>query len=146
MNNSSKNISVIGAGLAGSECALQLADKGFQVDLYEMRGKLMSAAHKTDQCAEIVCSNSFGSMSPASAPGQLKSEAAKLNSYILKAALEAQVPAGQALGLDRVAFAKRVTEIIEAHPRIRLIREPVNSLKDVPRRSSRSTKTSLFHL
>lgn len=133
MADFSKPISVIGAGLAGSECALQLAAKGFQVHLYEMRGKVMTAAHKTDQCAEIVCSNSFGSLSPASATGQLKIEAGQLNSFILKAAFEAQVPAGQALGLDRVVFASKVNQLIESNPNIRLIREPVTSLNEIPR-------------
>ncbi|MGE3972966.1 MAG: methylenetetrahydrofolate--tRNA-(uracil(54)-C(5))-methyltransferase (FADH(2)-oxidizing) TrmFO [Bdellovibrionales bacterium] len=128
-----KRISVVGAGLAGSECALQLAHKGFQVDLYEMRGEVMTAAHKTDQCAEIVCSNSFGSLSPISAPGQLKWEAQQLNSFILKCAFEAQVPAGQALGLDRVVFAKAVTKLIENHPNVQLIRKPITSLEEVPR-------------
>src|SRR6218665_3512237 len=96
-----QKITVVGAGLAGSECALQLADMGYSVVLYEMRDKTMTPAHKTHKFAELVCSNSFGSMGEVSAPGQLKWEAQKLNSHILQAAYEAKVPAGQALGMDR---------------------------------------------
>src|SRR5207253_3445275 len=94
---SNKIISVVGAGLAGSECALQLANKGYKVVLFEMRDKTMTPAHKTGKFAELVCSNSFGSLGEVSAPGQLKWEAQKLDSPILKAAFESQVPAGQAL-------------------------------------------------
>src|SRR6476469_3241969 len=95
-----KNISVVGAGLAGSECALQLAHMGFSVTLYEMRGQKQTPAHKTTNFAELVCSNSFGSLGEVSAPGQLKWEAEQLSSYILKTAKECAVPAGQALGID----------------------------------------------
>lgn len=126
-------ISVVGAGLAGSECALQLANEGFQVDLYEMRGVKLTPAHKTDQCAELVCSNSFGSLSEVSAPGQLKWEAEQLSSYILKAAKDFSVPAGQALGIDREKFANRVTELVSSHPNITLKREVVSSLDQIPR-------------
>ncbi|MBY0553645.1 methylenetetrahydrofolate--tRNA-(uracil(54)-C(5))-methyltransferase (FADH(2)-oxidizing) TrmFO [bacterium] len=128
-----KRITVVGAGLAGSECALQLAHKGFEVVLYEMRGTKPTPAHKTDQFAELVCSNSFGSMSEVSAPGQLKWEAEQLNSFILKAAKEASVPAGQALGIDRERFAKKITEMVEAHPKITIKREAVLSLDQVER-------------
>lgn len=128
-----KRITVVGAGLAGSECALQLAHKGFEVVLYEMRGTKPTPAHKTDQFAELVCSNSFGSMSEVSAPGQLKWEAEQLNSFILKAAKEASVPAGQALGIDRERFAAQVTQMVEAHPNITIKREPVLSLDQVER-------------
>lgn len=128
-----KRITVVGAGLAGSECALQLAHKGFEVVLYEMRGTKPTPAHKTDQFAELVCSNSFGSMSEVSAPGQLKWEAEQLNSFILKAAKDASVPAGQALGIDRERFATQVTQMVEAHPNITVKREPVLSLDQVER-------------
>lgn len=133
-NQSKKNtISVVGAGLAGSECALQLAHKGFKVDLYEMRGVKPTPAHKTDQCAELVCSNSFGSLSEVSAPGQLKWEAEQLHSFILKAAKDFAVPAGQALGIDREKFASHVTELVSQHPNITLKREVITSLEQVPR-------------
>lgn len=128
-----KKITVVGAGLAGSECALQLAHMGFDVLLYEMRGIKNTPAHKTTFFAELVCSNSFGSLSDVSAPGQLKWEAEQLNSYILKAAKEAAVPAGQALGIDRDLFAKKVTELVENHPKITIKRECVVSLETIER-------------
>ncbi|MBX3039484.1 MAG: methylenetetrahydrofolate--tRNA-(uracil(54)-C(5))-methyltransferase (FADH(2)-oxidizing) TrmFO [Bdellovibrionaceae bacterium] len=126
-------ISVVGAGLAGSECALQLADRGFSVVLYEMRQHVMTPAHKTGDFAELVCSNSFGSLGEASAPGQLKWEAEKLGSFILQEAKIAAVPAGQALGVDREKFAASITARIKAHPRIEIHHEPVLSLDQVPR-------------
>lgn len=126
-------ISVVGAGLAGSECALQLAHKGFQVDLYEMRGVKQTPAHKTTDFAELVCSNSFGSLNEVSATGQLKWEAEKLSSFVLKAAKENAVPAGQALGMDREKFAQAVTAMIQAHPNITIKRETISSLDQVPR-------------
>lgn len=129
----SKKISVVGAGLAGSECALQLANRGFEVVLYEMRGVKPTPAHKTDHFAELVCSNSFGSLSEVSATGQLKWEAEQLGSYILKSAKETAVPAGQALGIDREVFAKKITEMIEAHPKITIKREVVSSLDQIER-------------
>ncbi|MES2803012.1 MAG: methylenetetrahydrofolate--tRNA-(uracil(54)-C(5))-methyltransferase (FADH(2)-oxidizing) TrmFO [Bdellovibrionota bacterium] len=129
----SKTITVVGAGLAGSECALQLADLGYQVDLIEMRGVKQTPAHKTDHFAELVCSNSFGSMGEISAPGQLKWEAEKLNSYILKHAKAAFVPAGQALGIDRERFAQAITEEVAKHPNINVKREVVTSLDQITR-------------
>lgn len=128
-----KVITVVGAGLAGSECALQLAHMGYQVDLYEMRGVKSTPAHKTDFFAELVCSNSFGSMAEISAPGQLKWEADHLGSAILKNAKTAFVPAGQALGIDRDRFAMAVTEQVQNHPLINVKREIVHSIEDLPR-------------
>jgi len=132
-NHSNKTISVVGAGLAGSECALQLAEKGYKVVLFEMRDKTMTPAHKTGKFAELVCSNSFGSLGEVSAPGQLKWEAQKLGSKILEAAVFAQVPAGQALGMDREVFSAKVTEMIRNHPNIEIRNEVVTSLDQVPR-------------
>jgi methylenetetrahydrofolate--tRNA-(uracil-5-)-methyltransferase len=126
-------ISVVGAGLAGSECALQLADKGHKVVLYEMRDKTMTPAHKTSKFAELVCSNSFGSLGEHSAPGQLKWEAAQKKSHILQIAKEAAVPAGQALGMDREVFSALVTERIKNHPRIEVRNDVITSLDQVPR-------------
>ncbi len=126
-------ISVVGGGLAGSECAYQLAQRGYEVDLYEMRPKTMTPAHKTSDCAELVCSNSFGSLSEESAPGQLKWEAEQMNSLILQCAKEAHVPAGQALGVDRERFAQFVTEKLRQHPRIHFHEQVVRSLDEVPR-------------
>ncbi|MFN7824534.1 MAG: methylenetetrahydrofolate--tRNA-(uracil(54)-C(5))-methyltransferase (FADH(2)-oxidizing) TrmFO [Pseudobdellovibrionaceae bacterium] len=126
-------ISVVGGGLAGSECALQLASLGYPVDLYEMRGDTMTAAHKTGELAELVCSNSFGSMNPGSAPHQLKWEAEKLGSFILRSAKVAYVPAGQALGVDRDVFAQTVGALVRSHPLIRIKKEVVTDLQQVPR-------------
>lgn len=133
IQSNSIQISVVGAGLAGSECALQLAEKGFKVTLFEMRGVKSTPAHKTDQFAELVCSNSFGSLSEVSAPGQLKWEAEQLGSFILKAAKECAVPAGQALGIDREKFSALVTKWVEAHPNITVEKRVVESIDDVPR-------------
>lgn len=132
-NPQAKKISVIGAGLAGSECALQLAALGYSVDLYEMRSVKQTPAHKTTDCAELVCSNSFGSLSDVSAPGQLKWEAEQLNSFVLKAAKINAVPAGQALGIDREKFAALVTQMISENSNITLRKEVVTSLDQVPR-------------
>lgn len=126
-------VSVVGAGLAGTECALQLADMGYEVHLYEMRPTQMTPAHKTGLCAELVCSNSFGSQSDVSAPGQLKWEAAVLKSHILASGEKAQVPAGQALGVDREVFAQNLTDKIAKHPNIVRKDERITSLDQVPR-------------
>lgn len=126
-------MTVVGAGLAGSECALQLADRGLKVVLYEMRGRVMTPAHKTSNFAELVCSNSFGSLGDVSGPGQLKWEASRLHSRILAAGRDAAVPAGQALGVDRELFSRLVTEAVTAHPNIEVRRDVVRSLADLPR-------------
>lgn len=131
--NLTKRISVIGAGLAGSECALQLASMGFEVDLYEMRQVKLTPAHKTADFAELVCSNSFGSLSEVSAPGQLKWEAEQLGSYILASAKTHAVPAGQALGIDRERFAATVTKLISDNPKIKVHHQVIQSIDDVPR-------------
>jgi methylenetetrahydrofolate--tRNA-(uracil-5-)-methyltransferase len=129
-------IVVVGGGLAGSECAFQLAEMGHEVVLFEMRGGgagLSTPAHKTDRLAELVCSNSFGSVTDYSAPGQLKWEAERLGSMILRSAKAAAVPAGMALGVDRDVFAASVTEALRSHPRIEIRREAVESLDSLPR-------------
>ena len=126
-------ITVVGAGLAGSECAWQLAEKGYQVVLIEMRGVQQTPAHKTSNMAELVCSNSFGSQGSDSAPGQLKWEADQMQALIMKAARDAAVPAGQALGVDREKFSELITKAISRHPRIEVRREVVKSLADLPR-------------
>lgn len=133
MANREQTIHVVGAGLAGSECAFQLAEKGFSVVLHEMRPNIMTPAHKTAQAAELVCSNSFGSQADTSAPGQLKWEAERLHSLILKSAKTHAVPAGQALGIDREKFSLEVHQALLDHPRIRLSMECIRSLADVPR-------------
>src|SRR4051812_3488924 len=118
-----REIHVVGAGLAGSECALQLADalgpQGFRIILHEMRGTGTSTpAHRTSDCAELVCSNSFGSIAAHAASGLLKWEAEHLGSHVLGTALKARVPAGQALGMDREVFARLMTEKVQANPAI----------------------------
>ena len=133
MGSSKPTIHIVGAGLAGSECALQLADLGYQVVLIEMRGSTMTPAHRTADCAELVCSNSFGSLAATSAPGQLKWEAENLGSHILDAAWSARVPAGQALGMDREVFGRTVTAKILAHPLIHLQTRVINTLSEIPR-------------
>lgn len=97
-------VTVIGGGLAGSECAIQLADRGFAVKLCEMRPQVSSPAHHTDHLAELVCSNSFKSTRPDSAAGLLKAELERMGSVLLDCAHRAAVPAGGALAVDRVKF------------------------------------------
>ena len=107
----SNKINVIGAGLAGCEVAWQLSQKGYFVDLYEMRPKKMTAAHKTNKFAELVCSNSFRSDdNEKNAVGQLKWELRKANSFILENADLHSVPAGGALAIDREKFSSDITE------------------------------------
>lgn len=126
-------VHVVGAGLAGTEAALQLANLGHSVILHEMRPQQSTPAHKTGDFAELVCSNSFGSLSPESAPGQLKWEAEQLESFVLAAARAHAVPAGQALGIDRTLFAQALTEEVRRHPRIEVRPGEISRLEDVPR-------------
>ena len=128
-------IKIIGAGLAGSEAAYQLAKRGHNVMLYEMRPNLLTPAHKTGQLAEIVCSNSLGSEnkdSRVSASGILKEELSLLDSLILSCAYASRVPAGGALAVDREKFSALVTEHIASNPNITLIREECTQLPDSP--------------
>ncbi len=134
MTSKKNSIHIVGGGLAGSECALQLANRGYNVILFEMRrGTRSTPAHKTQDFAELVCSNSFGSLDLTSAPGHLKWEAEQLNSFVLAAAKEAQVPAGQALGIDRVRFAKILTDKIMSHPNIEVKPTAIENLSDLSR-------------
>ena len=125
-------VKVIGGGLAGSEAAWQLAERGITVELYEMRPVRNTPAHVTEWLSELVCSNSLGSDLPDRAPGVLKAELRRLGSLLMRCAEETAVPAGGALAVDREAFASRVTEHIANHPNIRLIREEVTSIPDGP--------------
>lgn len=134
MEVTGRPIYVVGGGLAGSECALQLADLGHQVVLIEMRrGSHTTPAHKTQDFAELVCSNSFGSLNEISAPGQLKWEARVLGSQVLASAIEARVPAGQALGIDRLKFSAAVQRRLTAHPNIKIEARLIESLDQIPR-------------
>ncbi len=123
----SPRVHIIGGGLAGSEAAYFLAERGYSVVLHEMRPVLSTPAHKTDQCAELVCSNSFKSKSSESAPGMLKAEMSLLNSLILKEADLAAVPGGEALAVDRDIFANSVTRALRAHSNITVVNEEVVS-------------------
>lgn len=127
-----KSVVVIGGGLAGTEAAWQLAERGYHVDLYEMRPVQTTGAHITDRLAELVCSNSFGSKLADRASGVLKNELDMLGSLLLKCAEEAALPAGGALAVDRDAFATNVTEAISSHLNITLIREEMPSIPDTP--------------
>ncbi|MBC8257872.1 MAG: methylenetetrahydrofolate--tRNA-(uracil(54)-C(5))-methyltransferase (FADH(2)-oxidizing) TrmFO [SAR324 cluster bacterium] len=114
----SQKVAVVGAGLAGSEAAWQLAERGHAVSLFEMRPVRMTAAHKTGECAELVCSNSFKSRAVENAHGLLKAEMALHKSMILATGERFSVPAGQALAIDRDAFSQAVTKQLKAHPKI----------------------------
>jgi methylenetetrahydrofolate--tRNA-(uracil-5-)-methyltransferase len=132
MGNEKPAITVVGGGLAGSEAAWQAAERGVQVTLYEMRPRRMTPAHVGDRLAELVCSNSLGSDLPDRAAGVLKAELRYLDSLLLACADATRVPAGGALAVDRERFAAEVTRRIEAHPRIRLLREEVTTIPDGP--------------
>jgi methylenetetrahydrofolate--tRNA-(uracil-5-)-methyltransferase len=121
---------VIGGGLAGSEAAFQAAERGLKVQLYEMRPSVQTGAHQTHELAELVCSNSLGSNLPDRASGLLKNEMRILGSMLLECAEAASLPAGGALAVDRELFARLVTERIENHPNIQIIREEI---KDIPK-------------
>ena len=115
-------VTVVGAGLAGSEAAWQIAQRDVPVVLYEMRPQRMTPAHETDLFAELVCANSLKSVRLTSAHGVLKHELRLLGSLIIRCAEENAVPAGQALAVDREAFARQVTETVSAHPLIEVRR------------------------
>jgi methylenetetrahydrofolate--tRNA-(uracil-5-)-methyltransferase len=116
---------VVGGGLAGSEAAWQAAQQGLNVDLYEMRPAIPTGAHETDYLAELVCSNSLGSNQPERASGLLKNELRRLGSLLLGCAEISALPAGSALAVDRELFARTVTNRIQRHPRIKIIREEI---------------------
>lgn len=125
-------VNVIGAGLAGSEAAWQLAERGIQVRLYEMRPVRQTPAHHTDKFAELVCSNSLRANTLTNAVGVLKEEMRQLNSVIIKSADECSVPAGGALAVDRHEFAGLVTERVKNHPNVTVIHEEVTAIPEGP--------------
>lgn len=125
-------VNVIGAGLAGSEAAWQLASRGIKVNLYEMRPVRQTPAHHTDKFAELVCSNSLRANTLTNAVGVLKEEMRKLNSVIIHSADSSAVPAGGALAVDRHDFAARVTEQVKNHPNVTVINEEVTDIPEGP--------------
>ena len=126
------DITIIGGGLAGSEAALQVALSGFKVQLYEMRPSIPTGAHLGSDLAELVCSNSLGSNLSDRASGVLKNELRQLNSMLLECAEATALPAGAALAVDRDAFARMVTEKIENHPNIKIIRAEMKEIPQTP--------------
>jgi methylenetetrahydrofolate--tRNA-(uracil-5-)-methyltransferase len=120
-----RSIHVIGGGLAGSEAAWQAAERGVSVTVHEMRPVRPTAVHKTDQLAELVCSNSFRGDKLDNAVGLLKEEMRRLGSIVMRAADAARVPAGAALAVDREHFSRGVTDAISSHPRITLVRKEI---------------------
>lgn len=128
-----KKAIIIGAGLAGSEAALQLAKREIEVDLYEMRPQKQTGAHKTDKFAEFVCSNSLGSYDTTNASGLLKHEMEELGSELMPIIFDSQVPAGGALAIDRELFSEKVTEKINNNKNINVIREELTQIpQDIP--------------
>ncbi len=130
--NEERVLTIVGAGLAGSEAAWQAAQRGVHVRLFEMRPKRMTPAHRTDKFAELVCSNSLGAKAPDRALGLLKEEMRRLNSLILRAAEVNALPAGGALAVDREGFAEMITEALSSHPNIEIIREEVTEIPQGP--------------
>jgi methylenetetrahydrofolate--tRNA-(uracil-5-)-methyltransferase len=126
------NVTIIGAGLAGSEAAWQAAELGCSVELWEMRPKRETPAHRTEHFAELVCSNSLGNLALETASGLLKEELRRLGSVILHCADTNTVPAGGALGVAREDFPRAVTKTIHAHPNIEVIRKEVTEIPQGP--------------
>ena len=124
----SKSVTVIGAGLAGSEAAHVLSRFGIKVDLYEMKPARKSPAHKTDMFAELVCSNSLRAASITNAVGLLKEELRRLGSLIMEAADKAEVPAGGALAVNRDEFSAFITDKLKNHPNIEFISEEITEI------------------
>ncbi|MFY9901813.1 MAG: methylenetetrahydrofolate--tRNA-(uracil(54)-C(5))-methyltransferase (FADH(2)-oxidizing) TrmFO [Trichococcus sp.] len=125
-----KTVTVIGAGLAGSEAAFQIAEQGIHVDLYEMRPKKMTPAHHTSGFAELVCTNSLRGNQVTNAAGLIKEEMRHLNSLIIKAADATALPAGGALAVDRDNFSAYVTQTLEDHPNITIHLDELTALPE----------------
>ncbi|NQF14232.1 FADH(2)-oxidizing methylenetetrahydrofolate--tRNA-(uracil(54)-C(5))-methyltransferase TrmFO [Brevibacillus sp. HB1.3] len=127
---SQPTITVVGAGLAGSEAAWQIAQAGVKVKLYEMRPKTQTPAHHTDKFAELVCSNSLRANTLTNAVGVLKEEMRRLNSVIIESADRCAVPAGGALAVDRHEFAAHVTDAVRNHPLVEVVSEEITEIPD----------------
>ena len=121
-------VTVVGAGLAGSECAWQLAKRGIPVRLFEMRPGRFTPAHHTADFAELVCSNSLRSDELTNAVGLLKEEMRRLDSLIMRSADKNRVAAGGALAVDREGFARDITETLTCHPLVEVVREEVTEI------------------
>ena len=128
----SEKVVVVGAGLAGSEAAWQLAERGVEVALYEMKPERKSPAHISNDFAELVCSNSLRANSLGNAVGLLKEEMRLLGSLVIRVADRTAVPAGRALAVDRLRFSAGITQAIEGHPRIEIRRQRVAQIPDAP--------------
>jgi len=143
-----KKVTIIGGGLAGCEAAWQLVQRGCRVKLIDMKPEKMSPAHHSEKLAELVCSNSFRSNDNTSAVGLLKEEMRRCDSLIVKIAYETEVPAGKALAVNRDDFAARITDIMESHPDVEIVRKeiteiPVESSTPVILATGPLTSTSL---
>ena len=123
-------ITIVGGGLAGSEAAWQAASQGVPVTLFEMRPVRPTAVHKTDRLAELVCSNSFRGDKLDNAVGLLKEEMRRMGSLVMRAAEASRVPAGAALAVDRERFSQTITESLEGHPLITIVREEVPAIPE----------------
>ena len=126
----SQTVNIVGAGLAGSEAAYQLAQRGIKVNLIEMRPVKQTPAHHTDKFAELVCSNSLRGNALTNGVGVLKEEMRRLDSLIISAADKARVPAGGALAVDRHDFSGYITETLRNHPNVTVINEEINSIPE----------------
>ncbi|MFD1424444.1 FADH(2)-oxidizing methylenetetrahydrofolate--tRNA-(uracil(54)-C(5))-methyltransferase TrmFO [Laceyella tengchongensis] len=125
-------VTVVGAGLAGSEAAWQLAERGVRVKLYEMRPVKMTPAHRGGQFAELVCSNSLRAATLTNAVGILKEEMRRLDSLIMRAADKHAVPAGGALAVDREGFSQEITDTLHNHPLVEVVNEELETIPDGP--------------
>lgn len=129
---SDRSVTIVGAGLAGSEAALRLSRSGIEVDLYEMRPAKLTPAHRSGRFGELVCSNSLGSLEPGSGKGLVKEELRILGSALLPIAEASRVPAGKALAVDREEFGRRVTEAVRSCAGIRVHEEEVTTIPGNP--------------
>lgn len=131
LKKSQSQVIIVGAGLAGSECAWQLAKRGIRVALIEQRPQKSTQAHSTGKFAELVCSNSFKSTDAESAPQLLKDELKKLNSLIIEAAEQSKIPAGMSLAVDREVFSQYITDKLSKNPLIEIIHGEVTHFEEL---------------
>lgn len=131
LKSSQADVVIVGAGLAGSECAWQLLNFGYRVALIEQRPSIQTPAHKTANFAELVCSNSLKSNDPTSAPGVLKKELEAMNSLILKCAYENQIPAGQSLAVDRNLFSEKITKTLKENKNLEFYEASIDHFEEV---------------